>query len=152
MSTLDFYNPVQFSGKKFSEEIPGKEIAMINGDECLHCNICYEKCHYSAIDNRGLCYCVDEYSCEGCGLCASLCPADVIDMIQRIGAKLEVIQKNNCILIQVSEIFTSFSPDKTVDFILDFITQNFDITSLSLYAFTPPVSDYFPFSDKIQIV
>lgn len=60
----------------------GGEVAVINHDLCLDCGMCAEHCRFDAIrhDATGLTYAIDPLACEGCGVCASVCPELAIQM------------------------------------------------------------------------
>lgn len=58
----------------------GLKIADIDKDKCIDCKKCFESCKFDAItkDITRI-----KQSCEGCGVCAYVCPAKVIKMIDR---------------------------------------------------------------------
>jgi len=58
----------------------GLKTAHINKNNCIDCRKCYELCKFDAID--GDINLIPE-SCEGCGVCAYVCPVDAITMIDR---------------------------------------------------------------------
>lgn len=53
--------------------------AIINTEKCSQCNICVERCRFSAIqiNENGNPY-VNPFKCEGCRVCERLCPTGVI--------------------------------------------------------------------------
>ncbi len=53
--------------------------AMVNKDRCTACNTCVELCRYDAITMNEYAE-VDDFSCEGCGVCAHFCPEKAIDL------------------------------------------------------------------------
>ena len=63
-----------------TEKFHGLEIAFINKSLCIDCKKCHESCQFQAID-----YTINliKESCEGCGVCAYVCPAQAITMVDR---------------------------------------------------------------------
>lgn len=53
--------------------------ATINTEKCIRCDLCRQNCRFNAI-SLDEDYHVDYYSCEGCGVCKFLCPADAITL------------------------------------------------------------------------
>ena len=58
----------------------GLKTVHINKNHCIDCRKCCELCKFDAID--GDINLIPE-SCEGCGVCAYVCPVDAITMIDR---------------------------------------------------------------------
>jgi MinD superfamily P-loop ATPase len=58
----------------------GLEIADIDRDKCIDCKKCFESCKFDAIDKD---INLIKESCEGCGVCAYVCPVDAISMVDR---------------------------------------------------------------------
>ncbi len=58
----------------------GLKIASINKDICTDCKKCHDSCRFNAIDET--IHLIKE-SCEGCGVCAYVCPAKAITMVDR---------------------------------------------------------------------
>lgn len=58
----------------------GLKIASINKEKCTECKKCYENCKFEAIDED---INIIKESCEGCGVCELVCPADAIQMVDR---------------------------------------------------------------------
>lgn len=59
-----------------------KQIAAIDQSRCVSCNQCYAVCIYDAVGRDGGYRVVPEV-CDGCGLCAQVCPAECIEMVAR---------------------------------------------------------------------
>jgi dihydroorotate dehydrogenase (fumarate) len=57
-------------------------IALIDDARCTRCDTCYRVCVYDAVAKTDD-YTVIAEECDGCGLCAELCPAQCIDMVPR---------------------------------------------------------------------
>lgn len=62
----------------------GGQVARINGDLCISCGRCEEVCRFDAVRVNGDQYSVDPLSCEGCAACATQCPVEAIDMVDRL--------------------------------------------------------------------
>jgi MinD superfamily P-loop ATPase len=58
----------------------GLKIADIDKDKCIDCKKCFESCKFDAINKNIE---LIKESCEGCGVCAYVCPADAIKMVDR---------------------------------------------------------------------
>ena len=58
----------------------GLKTAHINKNNCIDCKKCYELCKFEAIDED---INLITEACEGCGVCAYICPVDAITMVDR---------------------------------------------------------------------
>jgi len=58
----------------------GLNIADIDKDRCIDCKKCFDSCKFDAITNDIK---LIKESCEGCGVCAYVCPANAIKMVER---------------------------------------------------------------------
>jgi MinD superfamily P-loop ATPase len=58
----------------------GLKIASIDKTLCIDCKKCYDSCRFHAIDAE---INVIKGSCEGCGVCAYVCPVHAITMVDR---------------------------------------------------------------------
>ena len=61
-------------------EFHGLKIASIDIEKCIDCKKCYESCKFGAITEDIK---LKKESCEGCGVCSYVCPANAIDMVDR---------------------------------------------------------------------
>lgn len=61
--------------------------AVINADQCIQCDLCRQKCRFEAINVNDK-YKVDYYSCEGCGVCETICPANAISLKAAVAGEL----------------------------------------------------------------
>lgn len=56
---------------------------VLDPEKCIHCLICWIYCPDSSIltkDEKMLGFDLDH--CKGCGICASVCPKDAIEMVE----------------------------------------------------------------------
>lgn len=61
--------------------------AHINQDLCTACDLCRQKCRFDAITaNNG--YKVKDFACEGCGVCAYVCPTKAITLEKAVDGAL----------------------------------------------------------------
>ena len=61
--------------------------AQIDPDVCVQCDLCRQNCRFDAIDADHE-YKVDEYACEGCGVCAKVCPVGAITLNPAVAGEL----------------------------------------------------------------
>lgn len=62
------------------QEFKGLKLAVIDGTQCIQCGRCEENCRFDAIKE----FTVNPILCEGCAVCAYVCPVDSIRMMERI--------------------------------------------------------------------
>lgn len=65
----------------------GMPKAQINTDLCVKCDLCRQNCRFEAID-PDFHYTVDEFACEGCGVCESICPVGAIRLVDAVAGDL----------------------------------------------------------------
>jgi MinD superfamily P-loop ATPase len=58
------------------QEFWSGQVAVINPDKCIQCDVCRSLCRFEAIKD----YQIDSISCEGCGFCSRICPVEAITM------------------------------------------------------------------------
>ncbi len=58
----------------------GLKIASVDKNLCIDCKKCYDSCRFHAIDEK---INLIKGSCEGCGVCAYVCPVNAIKMVDR---------------------------------------------------------------------
>lgn len=61
---------------KEKSEFRSGQVAVIDKDKCIECDLCQNLCRFDAIHD----YKVDPISCEGCGFCSHICPVEAITM------------------------------------------------------------------------
>ncbi len=64
----------------YNEKFPSGARAVARRNKCDICGLCQELCRFDAIDIKDDKIFIDEYACEGCGLCAIACPTGAIIM------------------------------------------------------------------------
>ncbi len=64
-----------------TQEFKGSKLAFVDEAKCVKCDLCREKCRFKAITEN---FKVDQFSCEGCGVCTITCPANAIALTERI--------------------------------------------------------------------
>lgn len=62
-------------------EFTGLKLAHIDPGKCTECGLCYEHCRFKAIEED---YSIIEQRCEGCGVCAFVCPEEAIELGDRV--------------------------------------------------------------------
>ncbi len=63
-----------------TQDFYGGQYAVIDTDKCRGCKKCLENCRFGAITEDLK---INKFDCEGCGLCARLCPQKAISMEKR---------------------------------------------------------------------
>jgi len=58
-------------------------IASVNPDDCVACELCVKRCHFTAVAMEGSVARFDGARCVGCGLCVTTCPTKAIDLKER---------------------------------------------------------------------
>ena len=65
----------------------GLDKAQIDSQLCVQCDACRQNCRFDAIIAGGS-YQVNPYACEGCGVCAYVCPTQAIKMVPSVDGDL----------------------------------------------------------------
>jgi MinD superfamily P-loop ATPase len=65
----------------------GMPKAVIHAEQCIQCDLCRQNCRFEAI-NVNHEYKVDYYSCEGCGVCETICPVNAISLKPAVAGEL----------------------------------------------------------------
>jgi len=65
----------------------GMPKAVIHAEQCIQCDLCRQNCRFEAI-NVNHEYKVDSYSCEGCGVCETICPVNAIALKPAVAGEL----------------------------------------------------------------
>jgi MinD superfamily P-loop ATPase len=61
--------------------------AEINSELCIRCDQCRQNCRFDAIEAAPH-YKVDPFACEGCGVCAYVCPTEAITLKPAVAGEL----------------------------------------------------------------
>lgn len=70
------------------DDFYGSKKAVIDTSKCILCDSCASNCRFDAIRHRESGYMVDEYACEGCGVCEYICPEKAIHLEEDIAGKV----------------------------------------------------------------
>lgn len=72
----------------------GSQKASLNKNQCIECGTCLAHCRFDAIHRNQKGFYIDEYNCEGCGVCAYTCPAHAITLEQDVAGHLDLYQES----------------------------------------------------------
>ncbi|MBU0758086.1 MAG: ATP-binding protein [Nanoarchaeota archaeon] len=72
------------------EKISTNEKAVIDPDKCIGCKKCFDSCNFSAIswDGNSMRPSINEFGCEGCGVCTLVCPKGAISQKKIFNANI----------------------------------------------------------------
>ena len=63
-----------------TQELKASRVAVIDEETCVQCKKCEEYCRFGAIEK----HVVDPILCEGCGVCAYICPVAAVKLEKRV--------------------------------------------------------------------
>lgn len=69
--------------------------AKIDRTQCIQCDQCRQKCRFGAVSYENGHYHINPYSCEGCSVCAYVCPVKAIHMVPSPAGELTLYQDDN---------------------------------------------------------
>lgn len=81
-----------------TKDFYGAKKAEIDATKCILCETCVNNCRFNALKRCGTQIVVDEFKCEGCGLCAYLCPVKAITMLDDKSGTIK-IQSDSPLLV-----------------------------------------------------
>ena len=68
----------------------GDDKAVIDPEKCISCGACQSHCRFDAIEEATTGYAVNEYACEGCGVCAYVCPQKAVALHTDVAGRKEL--------------------------------------------------------------
>ncbi len=80
------------NGEVSKTDFIGSQKATIDREKCSKCGKCLELCKFGAIRNEGGSYSINEFSCEGCGVCQLVCESKAVNMNDDVSGALELYQ------------------------------------------------------------
>ncbi len=69
---------------KKEEDFISSKVAVLDPELCTLCGLCEENCRFDAVTPPKVSY----IGCEGCGVCAFVCPENAIEMKDRVSGKV----------------------------------------------------------------
>lgn len=74
-----------------TQEFKGSKLAVIDTAKCVKCGLCLEKCRFDAVTEK---FNVNPFSCEGCGVCAVVCPPKAVTLTERVSGHAYISKTN----------------------------------------------------------
>jgi MinD superfamily P-loop ATPase len=81
-------------GLPIRKDYYGMPKAFINNELCMECGICLENCRFDAI-SLDIKYKIDQFACEGCGVCELVCPVKAITMEPLVAGELQLYKEES---------------------------------------------------------
>lgn len=70
-----------------SEPFYAGRYASILRNKCISCGKCFDVCKFDAVKKANSQFEIDEYKCEGCKVCALVCPVEAININTRLSGE-----------------------------------------------------------------
>lgn len=70
----------------------GSKKAVLDENKCILCGKCLAHCRFHAVKQVDRQFQIDEYACEGCGVCEYVCPQQAITLQEDIAGRLTLYQ------------------------------------------------------------
>ncbi|MGQ9477270.1 MAG: nucleotide-binding protein [Candidatus Bipolaricaulia bacterium] len=67
-----------------SEGFEGSKLAILSDEKCIKCGACRKSCRFDAVSEAEGQFTINPFRCEGCGVCAFVCPAGAIELKPRL--------------------------------------------------------------------
>jgi Na+-translocating ferredoxin:NAD+ oxidoreductase subunit B len=83
-----------YKGKIEGGATPSSYIAVIDPDKCSGCELCMERCQFTALTFAAGISTVKEDRCAGCGVCVGTCPEGAISLVKRKAPDIPKIPVN----------------------------------------------------------
>ncbi|MCK5741432.1 MAG: ATP-binding protein [Chlorobi bacterium] len=75
---------------KVKRDFYSGELAVIDPELCVSCDICYQVCRFDSITPGDDTYKITDIDCEGCGYCSHVCPTKAITMVEQVVGQLYI--------------------------------------------------------------
>jgi len=85
---------LKYEQEPVRKEYYGMPKAEIDPDKCITCGNCAENCRFQAISADTI-YSVNKYTCEGCGVCQLVCPAEAVKLKPDIAGDLMLYKEDH---------------------------------------------------------
>ncbi|NLI89790.1 MAG: 4Fe-4S binding protein [Epulopiscium sp.] len=83
----------QDQGKR--EDYYGMPKAYIDQSLCIECDECRQKCRFNAVEVDDGSYKVNQFACEGCGVCEYVCPVEAVNLRPSVDGDLILYLNEN---------------------------------------------------------
>ncbi len=113
----------------------GLSKANIDLKKCTHCGLCEKHCNFGAIHDL----CVSEFECEGCAVCAEICPANAIEMRDYVSGEMMLYRDNEAIFSTAKLKMGSGNSGKLVTSVKQQLMQKASEDSLAIIDGSPGI-------------
>lgn len=113
----------------------GFEKAEIDLKKCIRCGLCEKNCHFDAIKE----YSVGEFECEGCGVCAEICPVHAITMKEHVSGEMMLYKNQQSVFSTAQLKMGSGASGKLITAVKQQLTQEADDAGLAIIDGSPGI-------------